>query len=618
MKTWVIDYETRSGVPIEHGLKNYMASKSFRPVCLCAVNFLDREERYVQVKPTAHVPIHEGDTVYAFNAQFDKMVWDKFNGTKVKWIDVMALCGYYSYPQNLRDAAKVLNKKYQKLDTGTALIKKVCKPPFKFTSEDFLELIKYCMIDTLATAELLDNLPTNYLPRSEQRIWELTTAINDRGIPIDTLSIASVSSYLRDYVRKKSERLPKITNGMVEKPTQIKRIKDWMATQGYPMDSLAKDIIENFQCPNKKVMEVLSLRLLLGKTSTAKYDTMWKLQYQNRIYENLRYYGASTGRWSGMGAQFHNFPRGSVKSDAEAEELCQKFIFDPESIEDPVGEAKKLLRSMIKAPKGKKLIIMDYKSIEYCLLIWFCDCFAELADVDRGIDQYVSMASYLYQVRPEAIDKEARDIGKALVLGAGYGLGAKGFHGYCRGYGIDISLNDAEDAIGAYRSKYKKVVDTWYRMFQTVVKAIESPGHIHNYSKCSILCTKDKQWLCIKLPSERILYYNKPELDYEGTYPGIVHWGINGYTKQWSELRLIPGRIIENIIQALARDLLADAKLKFSDVILSVHDEIVREVDEDIAEKELATTKRFMSTPPEWAYGLPLGAEGFIARRYRK
>ncbi|GAG11432.1 unnamed protein product, partial [marine sediment metagenome] len=253
---------------------------------------------------------------------------------------------------------------------GKALIKMICCPPYEYSGYDFREFLSYCKDDVNSMHEMLAALPSSKLSKDEQEIWELTTKINDRGIPIDIPAVEQILRVTDAYKTEQNTLLPDLTNGAVTKATQNKRIVDWLRSKGLVTPNLQANTVEKL-LDRKDLSDdkrtVLQLRQELGRSSTAKYAKLKDLQHKGRIYDNLRYYGANTGRWAGLGFQLHNLPRSKVK---DAQPIIDSFK-DLSVIEnDPIGAAKSIVRGMICAPEGKMICAADYSGIENRGLAW--------------------------------------------------------------------------------------------------------------------------------------------------------------------------------------------------------------------------------------------------------
>jgi DNA polymerase len=628
-----IDFETKSDIPIEDGAMKYLTHPSADIICMSYKTGHNKTKLWI---PGQSFP-KDLDIIkwtYAHNALFDYRVWHIL-GAKyqfptrhiTKWIDTMALCGRYGLPQSLDYAGTVLKLKIKKNPRGKYLIKKICCPPYKHTKEELYEFYDYCKDDVNTLYELANTLPTDYLSKIEQQIWVLTQKINSKGIPIDIKSVKLILSITKAYQIEHAERIPELTDYKINTIGQIKKIVKWVNSYGVKINNLqAETVTKTLTQPNlpANVKELLEMRQELGSSSLKKYNRMVQYEYKERIFDNLRYYGAGPGRWAGIGFQPHNLPRAQAK-DAEIE--INKFKDFSIIDENPIYSAKSLIRGMIKAPKGYHILASDFSAIEYILLCWITGDIVMLNRFAQGFDQYIDMASALTYIPYNDINDKQRFMGKVIILGCGFGLGAVGFKGVADGWGLKLTASECNEAVIAYRNKYPKVPKLWYRGKDMAVAAVMFPGKTYIYKKCKFKVIKDKigtSWLRLILPSKRPLYYNSPEL-VNGKYGyEIAHMGINPYTKKWSRLRLIPGRITENIIQALARDLLAYAKLNLDDagfsLIMSIHDEVVCEVPnppkDDIG--KLEEMKEIMCITPEWCKDLPLRATGFAAKRFKK
>ena len=627
-----IDFETRSEVDLKkYGRKKYLAGKEADIICMAYKIDDEPTQLWVPGDPLpSFVMTPEHHKLVAFNAQFDIDVWNtlgpkyRFPSTYLsQWIDVMALCGRFTYHQSLAQAGEDLELKVKKNPRGKALIKLICTPPFSYSHVDLMEFYQYCKDDVNSMYEMLNALPASKLSDSEQKIWELTAKINNRGLPVDIDAAKVIYKLTEIYKEDMNELLPGLTEKKVTKATQGKRIVDWLRSKGVITPNLqaatVEKLLKRLDLPDD-VTTVLQLRQELGRSSTAKYLKIKELEHKQRIHDNLRYYGAGTGRWAGLGFQLHNLPRSKVKN---AYPIIQKF-FDLSIIEEnPINAAKSIIRGMICAPKGKRICAVDYKGIENRGLAWVAKDEFTLDLFRNDLDQYIDMAAFLLKVPYEEVNDQQRYMGKQLVLGCGYGLGWRGFLKYMEGSGTPVTHTVAQEAVNAWRARYQKVVKLWYACKDAAINAISNPGIPFIVSNCVFKLVHDRNktpWLQLTLPSGRNLYYNKPEIQ-EGKF-GLEAsaMGINPYSKKWQRLSIIPGRFVENIVQALSRDVLAQGKLNLDatgyDIIGSVHDEVLIEVDKD--NDCLHEVSLLMCAMPKWADGLPLTTEGMIEKRYRK
>lgn len=639
---YLIDFETKSDLSIKQvGVKKYVDTPNSDIVCMSWKPWDDLGAGPTRLWIPGNgvpFPVQSIDRMYAHNIQFDYEVWHTL-GMKYYFpefsleqcVDVMALCGRYTYPQGLDFVGRVLKLKVQKDRKGKALMNKICLPPFEYTPQQLSQFYQYCIRDTDTMWEVIQALPRDELDPKEQKIWVVTAKINRTGLPIDTKAVARIYEVTEYYKKKKMKLVSDLTDGEIQTVNQTKAIVMWAAGKGVKLPNLqAATVQEHIEYDiNPDVTALLKLRQELGKTSTAKYKKLMEQDHYGRVYDNLRYYGAAPGRWSGMGFQMHNLPRDKV-NDPEAT-IAQ--FYDTSILKGhPIQAAKALLRPMIKAPKGFMIAAADYSAIENVLLLWVAGETKQLNLIRAGFEHYKTFAASVYNIPYEVVNEIQRFLGKVGILGAGYNAGAGAFLNFAIGYGLDISYEQADSVIQLYRKDHPAVKKLWYQLRDHAIAAIEHKGLEFTYRNCAFKVVIDRNggsWLRLRLPSGRSLVYNSPELrdDKWGQVP--THMGINSYTKQWSRLKLIPGRITENICQALARDILAHAKLDLMDegykLIGSVHDEVLCEVKEHPMVKALGVKRstpddiiRIMTNLPDWCRTLPLKATGFIERRYKK
>jgi DNA polymerase len=499
------------------------------------------------------------------------------------------------------------------------------------------EFYEYCAQDVRSTVALLDALPADYLTDKEQKIWLMTQEMNLTGLPVDIDEITRVHDYVDGFVAELSHRVVELSEGQVHKVTQVAKLKDWINSKGvYAADMRADTVVNLLKLDTlpDDVREMLELRQTLGRSSTAKFKKLIKLHYKGRIYDNLRYYGTSTGRWSGMGFQVHNLPRAHVK---DPEKMIEKFLnFEP--VEDPVNVAKALIRPMIKAPEGKVLVVSDYSAIENCILAWVAREDPALDLIESGKSSYLDMAAFMRNMTYEEMERAYRAkediavfnrwLGKIIVLGCGYQMGAARFQVTAEAWGQEISLGLAKRAVDAYRRKHPMIKRFWSRVMSCAIAAVANTGQAYMYNRCIFKVVQDRTqrpWLILTLPSMRKLFYAEPRMSTSRYGDVVRHKGIDPYSKKWTWLSLTPGRITENIVQALARDIMAHGMLNVRDnmkeveLMASVHDEALGLADEDKA--DLDRFNELLCELPEWAKTprhLPLKAEGYIAQRYKK
>lgn len=581
--------------------------------------------------------------VYAHNAEFELEIirqlcftlWPRAFvpiNSPTRFIDTMALCARNRLPLKLEKACEALDCEHKKNTDGTRLITKCCTPKGTPNAEDYAKLFSYCVDDIEATNSLIESLPADHLTPFEQKIWELTVEMNRTGVTIDMETVNAVVSYLADYIEVTKKALPDITNGEVTTPGQIQKILSFCKEQGINLPNLQSGTVdqalERDDLP-ENVKKILTIRKLLGRSSVKKYAALKNLEVNGVVKGNLVYHGAGTGRWAGRGFQYHNLPRAKFKTDEEVDAAVMRFR-NREPMPDPVSDAKKLIRPMIITPPGKSLMVADYSSIENRILAWLAGDHAAIELFENNLSQYIDMAAYLYNVPYSEIKKGTTEytMGKALILGCGYQMGPKRFRVVAKEAGIDIDLCQSTTCVNTYKAKYYLVVQLWKKYNTAVITAIRHPGYVVEQSKCTFVCVTDRnnrRWLRITLPSGRALMYLDPKIE-KGPYgQQATYVGYSSTYHKMLRTALTPGLITENIDQAIARDILCHGKLNVKkemphvELCLTVQDELGCYIDDDRIDKDTLYQYCYhLCSLPDWAEGLPIGAEGYISKRYKK
>jgi DNA polymerase len=576
------------------------------------------------------------------NADFDFAVYEKAFHQDLpiqlpleikQWKNIQVPLAKFSLPQSLENAALTLGTKATKDPAGKLYIKKCCKPN---TTEpgfaDFVNLFDYCIRDVEASFDVLKACPSISVTKEEWQLWRITNKMNKTGLPIQFDAVKAIKERADGFKEMIASTLGTLTNGFLTKPTQTMRIRDYLISRGVKVENVTAATVEALLEKDEKspflpsdCRVLLEARAAAGMSSVAKFDKLLDMRVGERVHDFLRYGGTNTLRWSGSGYQIHSLPRASVK-DPDA--LIDKFL-NMEDIENPIKSAKALCRSVILAPPGQMLYQGDYSSIEYLLLIWITDMQEKLQMFKDGKSAYIDMAASLFNKKYEEIDKHAKDnyeyfLGKQIILGCGYQMRAKKFKETCEKYNVTITDATATAAINSYDQVYAPIVKMWKDLHNACVAAIRNNGVDYKVVKCSIKVAADKsgtKWLIIRLPSGSSLYYHSPTL-VAGTYgPTIKHMGL--YQNNWLSRYLSPGRITENIIQKLARDLIGNSMIEISEdteftLLIQAHDELAA-LGSDKNPKE--THKHFidlMEKVPKWAETIPLKAAGYYGKRYKK
>ena len=377
------------------------------------------------------------------------------------------------------------------------------------------------------------------------------------------------------------------------------------------------------------VKEALTCYQQLNKTSASKWQALDRANVDGAIIGAFQFFGASrTGRWAGRIFQPQNLPRPHYDiedPEAIADLVAYGHIFDAvlEAGVSPMDVVSSTIRSAITAPEGYKLVVSDLGSIESRVLGWVSGCQRINNTFADGKDTYKDFATVMYSKAYADVTKQERTMAKPPTLGCGYRLGAKGLVKYADGMGIEMTEEFAEFAVKKYRETFREVVNMWYALEDAISMAVDEGLTVDTHK---VRIFKDGDFLKIKLPSGRCLHYFKPEMKmvvapWGEMVENFTFMGRNTFTRKWERLNGHGGLITENIIQAIARDVLAvgveraDKRLK---IIGHVHDEIMTLARDERATEALDFLDDCLTQPMPWAKDLLLSSEGYIAKRYKK
>ena len=641
----LIDFETYCDLDLKTvGAQKYVQHESFKVLCMAYKEF---DPKTMTGKPTCLWTFQNDsmlmipdtfDNYWALNTGFDLNVNLNIKHIQLsedlyKWKEVQAVLAKFSLPQNLADAADVLQTPVRKNPKGNLILKRCCKKTsYTPTQADYDELFDYCVTDVDATFEVMRACPSINLTDDEWSLWRETFAMNKRGLPIQYDAVQKIKERCDSYKEVICDSLPALTDGAVTKPTQTQRIKKYLNAHGVPVENTTADTLEKLILKDDRegflpvdCRMLIEARQAAGASSVAKFDKLLDMRVGDKVHDFIRYGGTNTLRWAGAGYQVHSLPKATVD---DPDELIDRFM-NFGDIDNPIHAARALCRSVIKAPPGQMLYQGDYSSIEYMLLIWITDMHEMLQRFEDGKSAYIDMAAFLYNKKYDEIDKYSTTdqeyfMGKQVILGCGYQMGAKKFKETCEKFGVIISMGQAEQAVKAYRKMYKPIKMLWDSTHTACISAVLHPGSSYKSNKCEFKVVSDKvstQWLIITLPSGSSLYYHSPELS-EGKYGlELKHMGLANY--KWVRRYLSPGRITENIIQRLARDLMAYGILQVSkntdyELLMTVHDELVALGSADNPEHHQRNFIRTIEMKPDWAKTIPLKAGGYYGERYKK
>jgi DNA polymerase len=634
---------------------------------------LNTVEQLLDENPRMFRHVQAGLPVIAHNAPFELEIWNNICVPRYGWPVLkpeqthctMALAYAMGLPGALEDAAQALGLRFLKDTDGRALMLRYARPwresplqwmdecpkftvgGVQYTGQSGLErLYEYCRQDVRVERELHSRLMP--LSAKERKVWLMDYAINQRGIAVD-VETAKAATKMADEVKEEADaEISKVTQGAAQTHTAVLALKGWIKAQGVDVDGLAKsDVVELLSADVPPgVRRVLTLRQEAGKASTAKLKPLiYCAGADNRLRQILQYHGAATGRWAGRKVQPHNLPR-DTPDEAYIEEVFALIrqgewrtidaVYGP-----PLSVLSRCLKGFFEAPPGKVLIAGDFANVEGRGVAWFSGedwkvkAFRD-ADAKQGPGVYELTYAKSFGVPVSSVKNPSieRQIGKVqeLLLGYGGGIGA-----LRRGGGALVAERTDAELDGwkyAWRETHPNVVQTWRDLERAAIKAVRSPGEAFEagYPGRAVKFKTAGSFLWCLLPSSRCLCYPYPKIladDYGGqltymTVPGpsdkgkIVDDPAN--SPKWARAPTYGGALMENVIQAMCRDLLVDSMLTLDSmgaaIVLHVHDEIVIEVSAEKADGAREKMQEIMRSPPEWAAGFPLFCECEVMRRY--
>lgn len=609
----------------------------------------------------------------AFNANFERTCLAKRLNKPMppeEWRCTMVKALTLGLPGNLAGAGEALGLPAEKLKDpqGKALIQffsKPCKPtrvngqrtrnlpehdPAKW------QLYKnYNRQDVVTEQEILRKLSIYKTPEDEQALWSLDQHMNDNGVKLDIPMVEKIVAYDNQRRQELQEEAQELTG--LKNPNSLAQLKRWLAEQGVEMDSVTKDTIaEALKQPDlpENVRRVLEIRTALGKTSVAKYSTMLVAQCQDhRLRGILQFYGANrSGRWAGRLVQTHNLAKNTLPDLALARELAAEGDFD--TMGTLFGETafvfSELIRTAFIPSDGRRFVVSDFSAIEARVLAWIAGEEWVLDAFRSGKDIYCETASMMYHVPVEkhGANSHLRQKGKVAVLACGYQGGVGAMKRMDKGG--TIPEDELQSVVDQWRQANPRVVKLWRDVEMAVRTAIEEHRTVRRGIRVQVspeeLAAREAMAggpvrpysvregvgisfgyingnLFIKLPSGRKLCYwdAKLKLDPRDGREHIVYMGVNQETKQWGETETYGGKLVENIVQATARDCLAISMQRVAalgyDIVMHVHDEMIVDVPiEDTG--AMARINACMAEPIPWAPGLPLRGDGYETPFYMK
>lgn len=657
MNRMFIDLETRSDADItKTGVYRYADSPCF-DILLFAVSIDDAP---VQVYDLAQNDIIPDNILHAladhnvmkhsFNASFERVcisVWLKRNYPELfhgygnpqdsvsdyldpeSWRCSMVASAYLGLPLTLAGVGAVLKLEQQKMTEGKALIRYFCVPydtihgvpKFRSPADapDKWQIFKaYNKRDVETEMEIEAKISKFPVPQSVWEEYILDQKINDRGIQVD-MPFVQNAIQIGDTVKKAlTEKLSDITG--LENPNSVQQMKNWLSESGLEMQSLGKkEVQEQLLTAPAHIREVLQLRQQTSKSSVKKYTAMQNaVCHDHRARGMFQFYGANrTGREAGRIIQLQNLPQNHLPDLEESRDLVLSGDIDALDIlyEDIPDTLSQLIRTAFIPKKGYQFIVADFSAIEARVIAWLADETWRMESFARGEDIYCASASRIFGVPvvKHGENGHLRQKGKVAELACGYG----GSVGAMKAMGADaLGLSDAElkQIVTDWREASPHIVQLWWDVEAAAMKAVRQKTSAETHG---IIFSYESGFLFVQLPGGRRLAYVKPRIG-ENRFGGesITYWGV-GTSKRWERLETYSGKLVENIIQGIARDLLFYSMKTLSDcfIVGHIHDEIIIECTKDTSLSDICEQ---MSVTPEWADGLLLRADGYECNFYKK
>lgn len=619
---------------------------------------------------------------WAWNAPFEDAITEHTLKLPVmNWRDTMVQALYASLPGALALAGPALGlpEELCKDPEGKRLIRLFCVPKkdgafndWESHPEDWEKFCSYCCRDVTTERMIRRKLATLPVPEAEWELWNLDQEINRRGVPVD-LRFVEQAIKMGAVEKERLVRLLKRDTGLSNPMTQANFLK-WARDNGYPYNDLRKATVERAIREgglDEKLVEMLRIRSQAAKTSMAKFNSIQEKTRGGRVYNMLQFYGAArTGRWGGRDPQPHNFarPEGYIEGrEEEVTAMVREGEYDDILMEfgNAIPVISSVTRSSFAAPEGKTFYIADLNAIENRVLGWLAGCDAILDVFRNDRCPYISFAVQMLGRTYEDLWheytvlklKKNRTDAKPAVLGGGYMLGGgeekvnkqgdlvrTGLWGYAEAMGIKMTKEQAHESVRVFRDAHPEVVQFWRDLRDAAMECVRNHTTIR---VGHVVFNGSKGLMRVRLPNGRCLHYIRPRIDkvkrvfekkvidhYDDNgkpvhkivketkiVDALSYEGTNQTTKKWERQYTHPGKITENLVQAVARDVLCEglknAKAKGFDIVLHVHDEIICEVPLD-SHLTLDDLIECMSRDISWAPGLPLAAAGEVSPFYKK
>lgn len=647
-RTLSVDIETYSSADIRTtGAYKYAEAKDFEILIIAysldgsevkSIDMYDIDESlYKEFK----LALLDSDvTKYAFNANFERTCLSRHFKQSMppnEWVCTMVNATRVGLPASLDKVGEVLNLQDQKDKSGKNLINyfsKPCKPTKtnggrtrnlpEHDKDKWQMFIDYCVRDVEVEMNVAEKIKDFHVPTLEQRFWTVDQHINDRGIRLAEDLMLGANEL--DKISK-AELLKQATllTGL-ENPNSPTQLLAWFNTeQGIDIPNLQKKTVQEYV--NKttgKAKQMLEIRLQMSKTSVKKYNKMHDMMCSdNRVRGLFQFYGAGTGRWAGRGVQLQNLTKHYI-SDTEldiARDLIKQQDFDSLDLlldVHPQDLLSQLVRTTFTAEEGFELAVSDFSAIEARVIAWFAGEQWRLDVFNTHGKIYEASAAQMFNVPVESITKgdPLRQKGKVSELALGY----QGGPGALKAMGaLEMGLDEEElkPLVESWRAANPNIVDFWKGCQNAAIQTVKTRTEHHSHGLRFYI---KKGFLMVELPSGRALAYPKAKLGQNSWGSDVVEFMGLDLNRRWTTLKTYGGKLVENIVQATARDLLAISLLRIEEAgyktVGHVHDEVIIEIPK--GSNGLEEIEKLMSQPVSWAKGLNLNSDGFTSPFYMK
>lgn len=654
MQTLAIDIETYSSTDLsKSGVYKYVQAPDFtillfacsfnnEPVELYDLSKYHNDIKVAEKSSRIFSPLTNPNILKtAYNASFERACISKYFNLYLdpcQWECTMAKASMLGLPLGLDMAAKALKLPQEKSAAGKALIRYFsvpCKPTKangertrnlpQHDLEKWEQFKEYCKNDVVVEQAIREKISFFNIPETEKKLWYLDQQINDEGVLIDPVFVKNAIHLDITHRDKLTKEITELTN--LVNPNSAAQLKKWIGEEtGSTVTSLTKEavpvLLQNTDCVIVK--RVLAIRQEMSKTSVKKYEAMASAVCEDdRVRGLLQYYGANrTGRWAGRLVQVQNLPQNHLPDLDLARRLVREG--DLELLEILFGNVpdtlSQLVRTAFVAPNKHRLIIADFSAIEARVIAWLANEKWRMDVFNTHGKIYEASASQMFKVPIETVTKGSplRQKGKVSELALGYQGGPNALISM-GALKMGILEEELPKLVSMWRNANKKIVQLWYDV-EDAAKTAVSEGTTTSIQHGIKFYTKHNI-LFIQLPSGRELAYMRPAIK-PNRYgnEAITYEGMNQTSKQWGPQETYGGKLVENIVQAIARDCLADAMLRITaagyKIAMHVHDEVVLEVPN--GKGSLEEVNKIMSTSIAWAKGLPLNADSYETNYYKK